>query len=183
MKRAVDFYFQALKAIIAALLALMVVMVFGNVVLRYGFNSGITVSEELARWSFVWLVFLGAIVALREHQHLGMDFIVRALPRAGRIACHVVSHVLMLYATWLFFWGSWKQTLLNWDVPAPASNLSTGLFYAAGLVFSVSAGCILLVQLYRGLSGRASDEELISIRESEEGTEIDPASAAGTERR
>lgn len=85
----------------------------------------------------------------------------------------------MLYATWLFFWGSWKQAVLNWDVPAPASDLSTGLFYAAGLVFSVSAACILLVQLYRGLSGRASDEELISIRESEEGAEDVSAPTAG----
>ena len=50
---------------IALCLALMVVMVFGNVVLRYGFNSGITVSEELSRWLFVWMTFLGAIVALR----------------------------------------------------------------------------------------------------------------------
>ena len=51
----------------------MVVLVFGNVVLRYGFNSGITVSEELSRWLLVWLTFLGAIVAVREHAHLGVD--------------------------------------------------------------------------------------------------------------
>jgi TRAP-type C4-dicarboxylate transport system permease small subunit len=54
-------------------LALMVVMVFGNVVLRYGFNSGITVSEELSRWLFVWMTFLGAVVAVRNHAHLGTD--------------------------------------------------------------------------------------------------------------
>ena len=61
----------------------MVVLVFGNVVLRYGFNSGITVSEELSRWLFVWLTFLGAIVALREHGHLGTDMLVVA-PAACR---------------------------------------------------------------------------------------------------
>ncbi len=49
----------------------MVVLVFGNVVLRYAFNSGITVSEELSRWLFVWLTFVGAVVALRDHAHLG----------------------------------------------------------------------------------------------------------------
>ena len=61
-------------------LAVMVVLVFGNVVLRYGFNLGITVSEELSRLLFVWLTFLGAIVALREHGHLGVDMLVSRLP-------------------------------------------------------------------------------------------------------
>ena len=70
--------------LMVACLALMVVMVFGNVVLRYGFNSGITVSEELSRWLFVWMTFLGALVALRTHSHLGTDSLVARLPRAGR---------------------------------------------------------------------------------------------------
>jgi TRAP-type C4-dicarboxylate transport system permease small subunit len=60
-----------LKIAITLCLAVMVVLVFDNVVLRYGFNLGITVSEEISRWLFVWLTFLGAIVAMREHGHLG----------------------------------------------------------------------------------------------------------------
>ena len=60
MERILDFYCRILKATIAACLAVMVVLVFGNVVLRYVFNSGITMSEELSRWLMVWLTFLGA---------------------------------------------------------------------------------------------------------------------------
>src|SRR6476469_8973047 len=108
-------------------LALMVVMVFGNVVLRYGFNSGITVSEELSRWLFVWLTFLGAIVAMRDGAHLGMDSVVSRLPPAGRHACFFVSHALMLFSVWLFLQGSWKQTVINLHVEAPATGLSQGL--------------------------------------------------------
>jgi TRAP-type C4-dicarboxylate transport system permease small subunit len=48
MVRIIDFCFLVLKAAIAALLAAMVVLVFGNVVLRYAFNTGITYSEELS---------------------------------------------------------------------------------------------------------------------------------------
>ena len=73
MSRLIDGYCRALEYTIAALLAVMVVLVFGNVVLRYGLNSGITVSEEVSRWAFVWLTFLGALVALKEHAHLGSD--------------------------------------------------------------------------------------------------------------
>ncbi|NDY93911.1 TRAP transporter small permease, partial [Ideonella livida] len=47
-----------IEQLMVGLLAVMVVLVFGNVVLRYAFNSGITVSEELSRWAFVWLTFL-----------------------------------------------------------------------------------------------------------------------------
>ena len=48
---------RLIDLLLAVALAIMVVLVFGNVVLRYGFNSGITTSEELSRWLFVWLTF------------------------------------------------------------------------------------------------------------------------------
>ena len=59
-------YCQLLTLITVVCLFLMVIMVFGNVVMRYAFNSGITVSEELSRWLFLWLIFLGASVAVHE---------------------------------------------------------------------------------------------------------------------
>ena len=64
VNRWVHAYCRFLTAVIVALLAAMVVLVFGNVVLRYVANSGITVSEELSRWFFVWMTFLGAVVGL-----------------------------------------------------------------------------------------------------------------------
>jgi TRAP-type C4-dicarboxylate transport system permease small subunit len=169
----VEGYFKLLKVLIAAFLAIMVVLVFGNVVLRYGFNWGITVSEEVSRWLFVWLTFLGAIIAMREHGHLGVDTLVKRLPSAGKKACFVASQILMLFATWLLLKGSWEQTLINWDVAAPASGLSTGLFYGVGLVFSVSTGIIILADLYRVVTGKISEEELVMVKESEEQEEFE----------
>ena len=52
MRLAVESYFALLKLLIALLLAGMVVLVFGNVVLRYAFNQGLTASEELSRLFF-----------------------------------------------------------------------------------------------------------------------------------
>ena len=171
--RVIDGYFTLLKMLIALFLAIMVVLVFGNVVLRYAFNSGITVSEEISRWLFVWLTFLGAIIAMREHGHLGVDTLVKRLPTAGKKVCLVVSQLLMLYATWLFLVGSWEQTMINWNVAAPASGLSTGLFYGVGVVFSVSTGLILLTDLFRAVTGRMSEEELVMVKESEEQEELE----------
>ena len=109
MERIFDLYCAFLKAVIALCLAVMVVLVFGNVVLRYGFNSGITISEELSRWLLVWLTFLGAIVAVREHTHLGVDTLVRMLGPTGKRICFVVNYCLMLFADWLLLSGSWRQ--------------------------------------------------------------------------
>src|SRR2546423_506890 len=107
-----DAYCGLLKVAIALCLAAMVVLVFSNVVLRYVFNSGIAMSEELSRWLLVWLTFLGAIVALRQHAHLGVDTLVRALPPRGRFICFMLSYLLMLYADALLTLGSWKQAAL-----------------------------------------------------------------------
>lgn len=173
MKKIVDWYFHLLKGVMVLCLAMMVVLVFGNVVLRYGFNSGITVSEELARIFFLYLTFLGAIVGMREHLHLGVDSLVRRLPVAGKKTCLIVSQFLMLYATWLFGRGSWQQTIINLHSALPVTGLSMGLLYGVGVLFSVSVGAIILNDLYRVLTNKISDDELVMVKESEELTEFE----------
>ena len=173
MTRIVDWYFHALKAMVVFFIATMVVLVLGNVILRYGFNSGITVSEELSRWAFVWLTFTGAIIAMREHTHLGMDTVVSKLPVLGKKICYVLSHVIMIACVLLFMSGAYDQTIINVGVEAPASGLSSGFFYGVGLFFGVPALLILLYDLFMLLSGQLKDEELVRIRESEE--ELDEA--------
>ncbi|MEH2625587.1 TRAP-type C4-dicarboxylate transport system permease small subunit [Bradyrhizobium sp. AZCC 1719] len=171
IERLIDLYCRLLKLAIAICLAAMVVLVFTNVVLRYLFNSGIATSEELSRWLLVWLTFLGAIVALRLHAHLGVDTLVRALPPRGKLICFVVSYLLMLYVDALLTLGSWKQAVLTFGDSAPASGISVGLFfYSSGLVFGVSAAVILLLDLVRVMSGSASEQDLIAVKESDEHT-------------
>jgi TRAP-type transport system small permease protein len=167
LTRIIDGYCRLLDALIAAALACMVVLVFGNVVLRYGFNSGITVSEEVSRWLFLWMTFLGAVVALKEHAHLGSDTVVSRLPRLGKRICLILGQLLMLYITWLVFKGSMDQTRINWDATAPVTGLPLAIVYASGVVFAVSAAVLLLRDTWRALSGRASDAELVMVREEE----------------
>jgi TRAP-type C4-dicarboxylate transport system permease small subunit len=172
MSRILDAYCRALEGLIAIALAIMVVLVFGNVVLRYAFNSGITVSEEVSRWLFVWLTFLGAIVALRQRDHLGSDMLVSRLGPAGKKVCLVVGQLLMLYIAWLLLQGSLTQAQINADVQAPVTGASVAIFYASGVVFAVSAGVIILDDLFRVLTGRLSDDELVMVKESEEAAEL-----------
>jgi len=163
----IDGYCRLLDALIAAALACMVVLVFGNVVLRYGFNSGITVSEELSRWLFLWMTFLGAVVALKEHSHLGSDTVVSRLPRLGKRICLIVGQLLMLYVTWLVFKGSLDQTRINWEATAPVTGWPLAIVYASGVVFAVSAAVLLVRDSWRAITGQARDEELVMVKEEE----------------
>jgi TRAP-type C4-dicarboxylate transport system permease small subunit len=166
-------YCKLIEVVLVALLAAMVAMVFGNVVLRYAFNSGITVSEELSRWAFVWMTFLGAIIAVKESGHLGTDMLVGRLGPTGKKVCLGLAETLMLYCCWLIFAGSLEQTKINLDVEAPVSGWSMGWVYGAGLVFAVSAALFHALKLGRLLTGRLKDDELVTVQESEDLAQVE----------
>lgn len=177
MAKIFGWYCRGLEGLMALMLAIMVLMVFGNVVLRYGFNSGIPMSDELSRWLFVWMTFLGAIVAVRAHGHLGTDMLIAKLPIWAKKLCMITSHVLMIYASWLLLSGSWQQTLINWNVTAPTTGASVAIFYSAGIVFSVSAIVFFMHDLWRAMSGQLRDNEWVMVHESEEQGDIDRITA------
>ena len=149
-------------------LALMVVMVFGNVVLRYAFNSSIVVSEELSRWLFVWMTFLGSIVAVRNHKHLGTDSLISRLPPAGKKACFIASHILMLYMCWLMARGGWEQTVINYGTTSAVMEVSMAWFYVSGVVFAVLAAVILVHELYKLITGKLAEGDLVAVAESDD---------------
>lgn len=168
VQKIINGYCRLLALLMVLSLAAMVVMVFGNVVLRYGFNSGLTLSEELSRWLFVWMTFLGAVVALNERAHLGTDTLISRLPIAGQKLCLGVALLLMLFICWLIFLGSLEQTKINWTSTSAVMETSMGYFYASGVVFAVLGAPVLLLNLLRLLTGQMSDSELIGIRESDD---------------
>lgn len=135
--------------LMALALAVMVALVFGNVVLRYAFNSGIAAAEEVARLMFVWLIFLGAILALRRHAHLGVELVQARLPRWARRGCAVASHLLMLYGLWLFLYGSWTQSVIGMSTYSTVLHYPSAFMASAGLVCSASMIVILLANLWR----------------------------------
>ena len=168
MNKFIDYYCKVIGYLIAALMAVMVVLVFGNVFMRYALNSGFTLSEELSRWLFVWMTFLGAVAALRENGHLGTDMLVGRLGPTGKRICMGLSLVLMLFCDWLIFKGSYDQLMINLDSSSAVMEVSMGWFYAAGVAFAVLSAPILLGDLWRLLTGQIDDDHLLLIQESEE---------------
>ncbi len=161
-------FFKLAEALLVFLLSAMVVMVFGNVVLRYGFNSGLDFSEELSRFFFIWVTFLGAIIALRENAHLGLDTLVRVLPRAGQKFCFGLSNVLMLGCCALMFYGTLRQHQINATTAAAVTGLPMSYVYGVGYVASLAMGLLILRNLLKLVRGQITDADLIQVHDSEE---------------
>jgi TRAP-type C4-dicarboxylate transport system permease small subunit len=183
--RVANGYFKAIEFLLVACLAVMAAMVFGNVVLRYAFNSGITVSEEVSRFLFVWLTFLGAITGVREGTHLGVDTLLKSLPALGRAGCIVVSEALTLLCCVLFFWGTWQQHDINMNNLAPVTEIPMEWVYSVVYLCAGSISVMVAIRLVLILTGRMSADQLMSV-DVEEVTALQHAGvtepAAGTAR-
>lgn len=167
MQRVVHPFFKLLELLVVVCMVGMVFMVFGNVVLRYGFNSGIDISDELSRYCFIWLTFLGAMVAMREGGHLGVDTLVKHLPLAGKKLSLFISESLMLFCNGLFFLGTWKMHELQATNFSPVLGISMIWIFGIGYVVSVVMGLINLNVLYRLLTGQLREDELLQVQEAE----------------
>ena len=152
--------FKALEFVLAMLLLGMVVMVFGNVVLRYLFDTGIDVSEELSRFFFVWLTFIGAVVVGRENAHLGVETLVSRLGDTGRKVCMVLSDLFIIGCCAVFFWGTWQQAEINATNYAPITEISMLWVYGVGFFTSIGLGLMAVLRILRVVSGRISEHEL-----------------------
>ena len=146
---------QILKHGAEALLALcllgMVVCVFGNVVLRYGFNSGINATEELSRLLFVWMVFLGATAAYPVGQHMAFTSLVGALrdrPRAFAVATLAIR-LLVLLACVLLGRGAWQQVVVGMDSNSVVLGYPVALLPLPALLCSLAIGLMVLIEIVR----------------------------------
>lgn len=182
MRKAIDWFFKGLEVLVVLAMVAMVAMVFGNVVLRYGFNSGITVSDEMSRYCFVWLTYIGAMIAMREKGHLGVDTLVKHLPVGGKKACLFVSEALMLWCNVLFFIGTWKMHGLQVSNVSPVVGISMIWVYGIGYVVAVVMALFNLDVLWRLVTGRIAEDELVQVVESEDVPQHAPVATAGESR-
>ena len=137
---------RLVESVMALALTLIVVLVFSNVVGRYALGASFAGAEELSRLLFVWLVFMGAVLTLRRGAHLGVTLVQARLPVWARRSCAVITHLLTLFALWLFLAGSWTQTQIG------LHNYSTVLHYPNALMASAGMMCAASMLVIVGIS-------------------------------
>lgn len=151
--RTADWCSRLQTALMVACLLVMVVLLFGNVALRYLFNSGINVSDELSRLAFVWLIFIGSVLAVREHQHMGVTMLVERFGQRARRVTHVLCQLLILWVLWLMGDGGWVQTVIGMDNTLPVTGLPVAVFNAAVFYAALAMGILTLIDIVRVLAG------------------------------
>ena len=124
-------FYWLMKRIVAVMLMVITALTFYQIVMRYAFNMAPSWSEELVRFLFVWLSFLGAGMGVRDKIHIGVDVVIRLLPPgAQRLAAMLVALIIFLFGTFLIVAG-WDVVLMTHGQPSPALSLPMSYVYLA----------------------------------------------------
>lgn len=106
MKKIVDIYNTIESHVMVVALAFSTLLIFVQVVFRYVLNNSITWSEELARYIFIWLIWLGTSVSMKQKEHIRMDMLSNALHGKAKVALDLFSNILMLvFCVFLVIYG------------------------------------------------------------------------------
>lgn len=132
---------KILEIIIFISLAGMVLFTFTNAFLRYAFNKGIPVGEELARFLFVWTVYMGAVLAYKEGKHVNVDILISKMRGRVRIAFLFISCLSILAACAVMIWGGWHYLALSSSTYGAASGISFAFisvsFFLAAVIMCI----------------------------------------------
>jgi len=143
----VRFFLKNFEEIAAGtFLVLMSVATFGNVILRYVFNSPIQWAEEFSRYAYIWVVFLGAAACSKRKMHIAIDVATSWMPERGRAFCALLVEALVLILMGAIAYYGW---ILCTMATQATSTLKIPQ-YIVYLVVPVSAALIFLHSL-RGL--------------------------------
>ena len=137
------------QALMAACLAVMTGAVFLNVLLRYGFGSGIAASEELSRLLFVWMVFIGATAAYPVGEHMAFTSIVATFQNSPKTMAvlKVVIRVLVIFTCVLLGHGAWQQVEVGMASESVVMGYNTALLPLPVLLSSIAIGVMALKEL------------------------------------
>ena len=139
------------NVLMASCLGVMAVAVFINVLLRYGFGSGIAASEELSRLLFVWMVFIGATAAYPAGEHMAFTSLVAALqkrPVAMRLAT-VLIRVLVILGSGLVAWGAWQQVVVGMGGKSVVMGYPTALLPLPALLCTAAIALMAIAELVK----------------------------------
>jgi gluconokinase len=137
------------NTLMAACLGVMAVSVFINVVLRYGFGSGVAASEELSRLLFVWMVFIGATAAYPAGEHMAFTSLVGLLkdkPLPMQLMTSVIRAAVILGCA-LVGWGAWQQVVVGLDSKSVVLGYPTALLPLPALLCTAAIGVMALIEL------------------------------------
>ncbi len=119
---------------LALALLFMFVLIFLNVVLRFVFSTGVSMAEELARFAFLWTTFLGAWLAIRENQHIGITGLRGMIDERFHWIVALVINGIKVAVLAIVIVGAWRVLMSNLGGRAPVSGAPVAIGFAAVVV-------------------------------------------------
>jgi TRAP-type C4-dicarboxylate transport system permease small subunit len=162
MKKYLDMLFRAIEALIAVFLAVMIILTFLNVVLRYVFHTGFAWSEEVARLCFIYLVYLGSIEAMRDNRHLMVDSILVRIPGVAQKILYAVLQLTIVVLMYILTEGSWRLVRQNLGNKWAVTHFPIPVVYFSGAVLGVSIALIAVANIVRMVVSKKSVAELLT---------------------
>lgn len=141
----------SLERLNAALLALMFLATLYQVVARTILGVSSVWTEELARFLFVWMVFLGAAALMKDDELIRISVLLNWLGSRGARILRILGILLTIPFILVLTWGAWRNTALNWSVFAPTIDwFRIGYVYLVIVLAGLLMLWYLLAQLVRG---------------------------------
>jgi TRAP-type transport system small permease protein len=112
----------------------LVVVVFLQVFFRYALNSPLAWSEELARFIFIWLVFISSAVVLRDDSHMSMNYFVNLMPKKVRTIIDIVSKGIISAFMVMCLFQTAKIMRITATQLSPSLTIPMSLIYFAMFV-------------------------------------------------
>ncbi|EHG6167852.1 TRAP transporter small permease [Escherichia fergusonii] len=142
-EKATKFFIGSLEAIMVICISIMFLLVLINVLMRFIFNSGIDIAEELPRFLFVWMIFIGAVVAIKDQSHIRVDLFIKKMPVLGQQMCQLASQVLMLICSITLIYGTWIESDILSTTYSPVLDVNMflifGISWLTGICIFISA--------------------------------------------
>lgn len=152
------FFLVIAKISVIAISVLMVLVTLAQVIFRYVIEAPLPWSEELARYCFVWIVFLGGAIGLSRGIHLGVDLFVNQLPERLQTALGILTHALIACFAGAVVYASLPVITMNLLQRSPALGVQMSWIYIAipvSMVLIVLICAERILAILRGPSARA----------------------------
>ena len=135
-----------IRWLIIALMLVMTVTVFVQIVFRYIFNAPLDWSEEIARFSFVWVSFFGASALMRVREHINVTVFTDNFPPRLRALAILLANLCALICIYFFLVGGLALTYNEWRQLAPTTQIQMGWVYVAIPISAGLMGIWVLIQ-------------------------------------
>ncbi|MBL8486251.1 MAG: TRAP transporter small permease [Rhodocyclaceae bacterium] len=122
---------RANRWVVIALVAVMAVLVFANVVARYAFSYSFVWAEEVTRYMMVWVGFIGSGLVLRYGAHIAVEAFQDVLPARAAQATRALVVLILAVSFAAMTWLGVQYVLFAWDQETPILNWNFGLVYLA----------------------------------------------------